>query len=311
MRGLPLSEIFTLTWSFHPIATLALVLFATMYGIGYSALRKSEMDVDLGSRHIVSFAVGFLFLAVAALSPLTSLKSEYLFARSLQQVLVAILAPPLLWYGQFLPCLVTALPSGIQSTVHRVWRRSAALRSTLRFLTAPGVVWLATLGLFGLWHDSTIVDWIMPVAWASNAFLWVYCATFLLFWWHAMGLPPHLHTPLPMWIRFLYLIVGGEIANMITGVSLAFRAEPVFAYYANQTGSLGITALQDQMISGGIIWVTGSFVYVAFAVALMGQALFLHRKPPGVPPRDWQTATIWTIAPGLEPRVEPRRSLDS
>ena len=50
-----------------------------------------------------------------------------------------------------------------------------------------------------------------------------YWATFMMFWWHAMAAMPHLHRPLPVWLRFLYLIVGGEVANMITGVTLAFR----------------------------------------------------------------------------------------
>ena len=57
------------------------------------------------------------------------------------------------------------------------------------------------------------------------------------------------------------------------------------------------------MISGGFIWVTGSFIYIGVAVALLGQVLVRRRFEPQLPPRDWQKATLLTIAPGLEDRV--------
>lgn len=258
----------------------------------------------------MGFGLGILCLGIALLSPLATLKNEYLFARSLQQVLVGILAPPLLWYGRTFERVWYGIPTTIRQCIAQLSQSFTLLPRVCIWATSPGLVWLGTLAVFGLWHDSSVVDWLMPIPWLADAFLGVYFLAFVLFWWHALAAAPRLHPALPIWARVVYLVVGGEIANMVTGISLAFRSEPLFSHYALQPHAHGLSALQDQMVSGGIIWVTGSFVYVFIAMVLLGQAIFRHRPPPEVPPRDWQTATLGTIAPGLERRLSNQKSLD-
>ncbi len=295
-------------WTFHPVATLGLLVICGLYACGVRAMSATPVGVKI--RYAGGFVLGLLFLGTAVLSPLANLKNEYLFARSLQQVFAGILAPPLLWYGRTPEYVWSGVPLATRQWLHRGMQRLGPLPRLLTWITSPGLTWLVTLGVFGLWHDSTVVDRIMPISWLANAFLWLYFLVFVLFWWHALAATPRIHTPLPIWARLVYLIVGGEIANMVTGISLAFRAEPLFAYYALQPHANGLSALQDQMVSGGIIWVTGSFVYVFIAMALLGQVVFRNRPPPAVPSRDWQTATLDTIAPGLEQRLPKRESPD-
>ncbi len=295
-------------WTFQPLTTLGLIAFIWLYGRG----SRSVLGRLPGSNfpYILSFVLGILCLGAAMLSPLAMLKHKFLFARSLQQVLTGILAPPLLWQGQAFVCAWQGMPIRVRRGIRHVSQSIPWVPRTFIWATSPGLIWLFTLGVFGLWHDSTIVDWVMPNIGLADAFLWFYFLAFVLFWWHAMAALPRLHSALPIWARIVYLIVGGEIANMVTGISLAFRAEPLFAYYAGQTHTNGLSPLQDQMISGGIIWVTGSFVYVFIAMTLLGQAIFRQRPAPPVPPRDWQTASLDTIAPGLEQRLQPPKPLD-
>lgn len=289
-------------WSFHPVTTLVLLGAVILYSAGY---RKAHaVHCNLCWRHVTAFTLGMLCLALATLSPLAALKMQFLFARSLQQVLVSILAPPLLWYSHAPVCIGYGLPDTWRQKLRRTGQTAPVYLAIVKRITSPGIVWPGTLVIFALWHEHTIVNGLMSSVWLSNAGLWLYFSAFLLFWWHAMAAPPRLHPALPIWLRFLFLIVGGEIANMVAGVSLAFRSQPLFAHYASQTHDHALSALQDQMISGGIIWITGSFVYVLFAVSLLGQAVFTRALQPGVPARDWQTASLQTIAPGLEQRVK-------
>ncbi len=295
-------------WTFHPLATLGLILLGSLYIRGLRTVPEEPVAGKI--RFVAAFVLGVLCLGTAVLSPLVTLKNEYLFARSLQQVFAGILAPPLLWYGRTLEFAWYGIPSAVRRGLQRGWQRTHPLPRLFVWATSPGLTWLITLGVFGLWHDSTVVDRIMPIPWLADAFLWLYFLMFGLFWWHALAAFPRLHPPLPIWTRLVYLIIGGEIANMVTGISLAFRAEPLFAYYAMQPHPTGLSALQDQMVSGGIIWVTGSFVYVFIAMTLLGQVIFRNRPQPAVPPRDWQTATVSTIAPGLEQRLRNGESPD-
>ena len=221
----------------------------------------------------------------------------------MQQILIGILAPPLLWYGQAVLCI--AAPCRALWHRHRFIQkdRTRAVRARLLALTGPGVVWALTLCIFALWHDSTVLSWLNATSWRANAGLWIYFGTYLLFWMHALAISPYGYRPLPVWMRFLYLIVGGEVANMLVGVSLAFRPFVLYDFYATGPVQGFPSPLQDQMISGAIIWVTGSFVYIFMAVALLGQSLFRRPLPNEVPSMDWQRATRRTIAPGLEDRV--------
>ena len=285
----------------QPLAVLALCGGFLLYATGQRQARLAGQP--LKARHKAACALGCLCLATAFLSPLATLRHEFLFARALQQILAGILAPPLLWYGQALAVAGQGLPASWREGLRRLPFTRPRLIAGLQCISSPGATWPFALCVFVLWHDPAVVERTMAQTWTANFSLWLYCVAFLLFWWHAMDAPPRLHPSLPVWVRFLYLIAGGEIANLIVGVSLAFRAYPIYGYYAAATGRAGLTALQDQMISGGLIWVTGSFVYVFVAVALLGQALFRRPWRPRVPPREWQSATWRTIAPGLEARL--------
>lgn len=290
-----------LNWILHPAATAFLAICTVSYFLGFRSQRSS--NEELGHRQSAAFVLGAILIAVATISPLNAVSQDFLFARALQQILVGILAPPLLWYSQAVLCIAAPF-QGLWRQLGRspnAW--AAKYKPTLISLTGPGVIWALTLCIFVVWHDPKVISWLNAAHWRANAGLWIYFSSFFLFWWHAMAKSPYWHKPLPIWMRFLYLIVGGEVANMLVGVSLAFRPYVVYEYYASRSVHGIPSPLQDQMISGAIIWVTGSFVYILVAVALLGQNLF-HRPPPNrVPPLDWQSATHRTIAPGLEDRV--------
>ena len=288
-------------WTQQPIAAVLLVALTIAYFVGRARSRAQVRPTRL---ELTTFALGMVCLWTAFASPLVQLKFNYLFARTVQQALVGIVAPPLLIHGCLLAMLWQLVPAAWQSKIMLDSENVPWALGGLRWLLGPGPCWLLTLAVFALWHDSATVNWVMAHRHWANGFLVVYWVVFMLFWWHAMAAQPGIFSPLPVWVRFLYLIVGGEIANMITGVTLAFRQEATYSYYS-VTNTLGpLSAVQDQMISGGIIWVTGSFIYIGMAVALLGQVLVRRKFVPRLPPRDWQSATLLTIAPGLEDRVK-------
>ncbi len=288
-------------WTLYPGATVFLAACTMLYIAGFRRLPSFQIRLD--TRHAGAFTLGMALLAIATISPLNSLREEYLFARATQQVLVAILAPPLLWYGRTVSCIASSFTKFWPRPNHRYTAWTAKMATGFKKLTGPGPVWTLTLCIFVLWHDPMVLHWLHAAPWRAKAGIWIYFGAYFLFWWHAMAMEPRWHPPLPVWLRFLYLIVGGEVANMLIGVSLAFRPFVLYDFYTMHGPQGFPTPLQDQRISGAIIWVSGSFVYIFVAVALLGQALFRRPLSPKVPSREWQRATRRTIAPGLEDRV--------
>lgn len=291
-------------WSFHPVSSLILLALAGLYLRGWLGMRRAGLPLASAGR-LVSFGLGLLALAVAFLSPLVALRQELLLGRAGQQLLIGLLAPPLLW----LACPVHVIARGLPFPLR--WRGMRLLRAEnpagwlLRKATKPMAVWLLAFSVFLIWHEPQVANWLLARPILYGAGLWGLWMTYMLFWWHPLGTGPRLHPAMPAGVGFFYVILGGEVPNMATGVILAFRKTPAYAFYADQSVVPGLSVMQDQMISGGMIWFLGSVIYVTVAIALLSRVFRnFQAQPP--PPISWD-ATERTIAPGLEHRVlKPR-----
>ncbi len=255
---------------------------------------------------LLSFSAGVLALAIAFLSPLVALQQELLIGRAAQQLLIGLLAPPLLWLACPVHVILRGLPLSARRWTVRILKESTFTGRFIRRATHPLVVWMFSFSFFLLWHEPDIANWLLAHPLFYRISLWGVWITSMLFWWPPLGTGPRLRPAMPAGVGFLYIIVGGEVPNMATGVILAFRTTPAYDYYADQLATSSLTVMQDQMISGGMIWFLGSIIYISVAVALLGR-VFRNFEAPKPPPICWD-ATERTIAPGLEHRVLAQRS---
>lgn len=286
------------TWQWPTLA--ALFLMAVLYVRGWSRLRRLQPTIGSTPR-LLAFAAGWLALTIALASPLFALRQETLVARSVQQVLLGIAAPPLLWLACVAHGLAWGLPRGLRHHfTRRVVRASAPLHRAVAWATHPVAAWIGTVGVFMFWHEPFFVNWMVtrPPA-VYLGLLVLFWITYMLFWWHVVGTGPRLHRALPVWFAFAYLIAGGEIPNIAIGIALSFRENLAYPVFAPAAGLWG--PQMDQMVSGAIIWVVGSFTYVFSAVGLMGR--FFRNDDRPVPTWDHR-ASHRTILPGLEHRVD-------
>lgn len=288
------------TWELYPGSAAALLTIFLPYVLCWLRLKRNRSPLATTAR-LVSFSAGTAALALAFHSPLVTLQQELLIGRAGQQMLIGLLAPPLLW----LACPAHIILRGLPPSARR-WTVSKLKRSTwsgilIRRLTHPLPILLLAFSVFLLWHEPVFANWLLIRPSAYRLCLWGVWITYMLFWWHPLGTGPRLRQPMHPAIAFLFVILGGEVPNMVTGVTLAFRNTPAYSYYAGRLPLPELTTMQDQMISGGIIWFFGSIVYVGVAVALLGR-VFRNFEAPRPQPISWD-ATERTIAPGLEHRV--------
>jgi putative membrane protein len=296
-----LTQLFALEWPWRLPTTLILAAVLGLYVWGWLRTRRAYPKLAT-PRRLLLFIAGMMAVALAMISPIYVLHGEILAARTLQQILLGIIAPPLLWLG----CPFHVIVWGLPATARKVVTRRILLRSTTgrisRFLTRPLFAWLGTLTVFLIWHDPQIVAWTLAHDTIYGLALWIFLLAYLLFWWHLVGTGPRIHAALPSWVAFFYIILGGELPNMVTGVTLAFRDSPAYANYAIQS-QLGFSPMQDQMASGGMIWLIGSLAYVTAAILVLARGFQPGDGPPRLP-LHWE-ASERSIAPGLEHRVIP------
>lgn len=296
----PIQQALLDNWPWRPLTTVVLLALAFFYLRGWFRLHRVYPTLATPAR-LVALVVGGAALTTALLSPLYVLREQFLAARAAQQILLGILAPPLLWLACPFHVIHWGLPTPLRRRVTRQLLRRSITRRIGRFVTQPGLIWLVTVSVFLFWHDPGFVDWTLQNDWRYGASLWLFFSTYMLFWGHPIGTAPRLHRTLPIGVAFFYIILGGEVPNLITGITLAFQETPTYAHYATQVSGFGLTALQDQMISGGMIWFSGSFIYILSAVLVLSRFFRREDIPPTLP-LAWH-ATERTIAPGLEHRV--------
>lgn len=289
-------------------AAAALLLLVALYGRGWRRLHRALPTLATGAR-LVALSGALLALTLALVWPLPIWSNYLLTLRSLQKVLIAMVAAPLLW----LSCPVQTIAWGLRGPARRalvaLHRGRDPLSRGARALTRPLFCWFAFLGAFLFWHDPQAVPFMVGTSWFHFVAPWLLLGAALLFWWHVVDTGPRLHTRLPAWVLIVY-VIAVEIPNMVAGVTIAFSGAPLYAYYATLHAQgralLPLTAITDQMTGGAIVWVFGSLVYIGSIVAVLHRLFRRDGSTAPHPLAGWD-ANEKFIAPGLEQRVVQNR----
>ena len=301
-----------LTWSWSPFSICALLLLTVCYWRGWQRLR-GMVPVVATSARLGEFLGAMLLLMVVFISPFYGLSEYWLAARSLQKIMLCMIVPPLLWLSCPFYCIAWGLPGRWRMALTRTLLRRSFTHRVIKSLTQPGYLWLFFVASFLLWHEPRVVSWSSQSEWAHRFAMGALLTASLLYWWRIVNTGPRLHAPLSAWGGFLYLI-GVELPNMFAGVTIAFSRTPLYPYYESMRAAVpefytrlpNLGIIEDQMLSGGFIWITGSIVYIFSIIVMLNQ---MFKREDGMPPllQFTDDADERTIAPGLEYRVQRNR----
>ena len=283
---------------------------AIAYTRGWLRLRRR------GSRLASLFRLAAFFLATfcvgaALLPPLNRLGGQYLFVRSAQTVLLCLLAAPAFFVSCGYDVMLWGLPAATRRAIHRAVQGDSRTAHVIRQTTQPWITWMLFVALFLVWHDPGFANWALARPAIHTLSLVVLGLAALLFWWHVVGTGPRLHAEFAPWL-VAFVLVFTEIANLATSASIAFASDPIYTHYSMAAQAMGnqrtLTALEDQELGGGLLWVVGSAVYVSSIVLVLNRLFERHGidRPEHLP--NWD-AEHRMIAPGLEHRVDPTERL--
>jgi putative membrane protein len=243
-------------WSPEWVASAILLATALIYVRGW--MRGERDRARLGG-----FLGGIALLAIAIASPLEALDDSYLSAHMTQHFLLMMAAPPLLLAGHPFVPLLRGLP--------RIWVKrglkplftSPLLRRAADWLTAPPVAGVLFAASMIFWHIPRLFE----LALASPFWHDIEHATFfwggILFWWPIIE-----SRRWPRWVSIPYLLFG-DLLNTAVAAFFVFSGRVLYPSYAAARVS-GLSALDDQVLAGLIMWVPGSVIYLvpAFAITM-------------------------------------------
>jgi cytochrome c oxidase assembly factor CtaG len=215
-----------------------------------------------------SFIAGLAIVVAALSSPFDDAADRLLWAHMAQHVLLVVVAPPLLVLSAPWIPLWLGLPLGIRRPLARALVRSwparplRAMAPVIR--TAPGAFVLFNVNLL-VWHVPALYDLTLQNQAVHELEHALFLVTGILFW--AQLLPSW---PLRRGLEFggrLAYTLAASLVSWLLAVVLAFSPTPLYSAYADLTSRPGgISALGDQRLAAGVMWVPGS---IPFALAIL------------------------------------------
>ena len=250
-----------LGWHLEPAVAIPLLL-AT---IGWLALvrriRRLHPDRPVPALRTVAFLGGLAAIAVALMSGIERYDTTLFSVHMVQHLLLLLVAPPLIALAAPITQLLRASTPGVRSRL-----LLPILRSTpVSVFAHPVVAGVAFVLVLWASHFSPLFNIALEDQGAHDVEHGLYLVSALLFWWPVVGLDPAPHR-MGYAARVLYLMVQVPF-NSFLGMAILFANAPLYQHYATLGSPYGITALADQQLAGGIMWLAGD---VAFIGAVLG-----------------------------------------
>lgn len=253
------------SWSFDPLAIVALLAASYVYARMYRRARAAARPGSVGAGHWLPYAGGIATLAVALLSPIDAIGDRWLLsAHMLQHVLLSDVAPALIVLGLRSP----VLPLGLAPAALRAVAPKGRWGRVLARVTSP---WVAV----PLWATATWV-WALPAAFDFAAQHEVVHAfehatlfyTGLALWWLIVDPLPRARMR-PNGER-LALLGFTRIASAAVCVPLTWMTAVQYPLYASAPRSFGLSALADQQLAGaGMCFIEFLVFGIAFAAVFI------------------------------------------
>jgi putative membrane protein len=264
-------------WSFDPPLVLVIDL-AIFYWIGNRRTVTPERKRVAQRWRGACFYASLVVLAIALASPIEILSEQLFWVHMIQHVLLIVVAAPLFVLGAPWVRLWRCLPLDTRRWLARGLshgRRTAPLRAIGRTLGRPVASFTAFSVVLLGWHVPALFDATLTSTTLHAFEHTLFFCTAVLFWKQAIPSPP-LRARLLAAQRVVFLI-GGMIVSWILAVVLALAPHPLYGYYAHLASRPGgISAMADQQLAAGVMWVPGS---VTFLIVMF---VYVHRwlMPP-------------------------------
>jgi putative membrane protein len=232
----------------------------------------------------LAFALGLLAIVAALDSPLDPLADESFAAHMTQHVLLLAVAPPLIVLAAPWMRIWQPLPLRFRRSVARALAlspRAEPLRRLAHALASPLVAWVLFNGTLVIWHVPALYDLTLRSEPVHNAEHALFFGTGLLFWGVVLDSPP-LRAKLGWLARIVY-VTSSMLVGWVLAVVLAFATSPLYSAYAelpHRPG--GLSAMADQQLAAGVMWVPGSLAstvaVIVFFYRWLGPATAERRR---------------------------------
>ncbi|MEV0227392.1 cytochrome c oxidase assembly protein [Streptomyces sp. NPDC050704] len=258
-----------LEWSPDPFFLTACLVALGLYGWGVVRLMRRGDAWPVG--RTVAFVTGVLSVMLVLCTGLNDYGMVMFSVHMVQHMVISMLSPILLLLGAPITLALRALPVAARRGGKGPRELLLALLHSrfMRIITHPAfTIPLFIASLYALYF-SPIFDFLMGSTTGHVVMMSHFLAVGLVFFWPIMGVDPGPHRPGYL-LRMLELFAGMPF-HAFFGIALMMASGPMVETYENPPASLGIDALADQNMAGGIAWAFSEIPSVLVLLALLFQ----------------------------------------
>ncbi len=151
--------------------------------------------------------------------------------------------------------------------IRRRWLLPVLHSRLLRVLARPAVAWVLFAAVLWGTHFSPIYELSLENNWVHDGEHLLYLVSALLFWLPVVGRNP---APWRLSPAASVLYTGLQMPQMtFLALAIFMAPEPLYPHYADAGRTWGSTALQDQQLAGGIMWVGGDLIFIVIVLLLV------------------------------------------
>ncbi len=243
------------SWPFEPVVLVGVEVAAVLYIVGGIG-RRTEPWRD------VAFWSALVTILVALQSPLEMFARQLFWIHMVQHLLLMVVAAPLLALASPWTRMWRALPRRLRRGIARPLfkdPRWAALRWAYRLLSRPTVIWFLAAGNLWLWHIPALYDLTLRNHLVHHLEHTLFLGLGIAFWAQLIDQYPF-RSSLSSMGRATYVFTA-MIQSWGLAAVLSFASGPFYAYALLASRPGGISALTDQQLGGGMMWVPGAITY--------------------------------------------------
>jgi putative membrane protein len=169
------------SWNLDPWLLIPTLVIGLLYTRGWRRQYKRAPD-RFGFPQLVSFYAGLTAVLFALISPLDTFAGWLLTVHMIQHLLLMMVAPPLILYGNpYLP-LLAGMPPRFLKDGMSPFLASVTLRKVGRFVTHPVFCWTAFVFTSIAWHTPSMYQLALRSSTWHAVEHFCFLTTALLFW---------------------------------------------------------------------------------------------------------------------------------
>jgi cytochrome c oxidase assembly factor CtaG/ferredoxin len=264
------------SWNLDPWLLIPALVISLLYARGWRRQYKRAPH-RFGFPQLLSFYAGLITVLLALISPLDTFAGWLLTVHMIQHLLLMMVAPPLILYGNpYLPHLA-GMPRRFVKEGVAPFLASFKLRRVGRFVTHPVFCWAAFVFTTIAWHTPPMYQLALSSP-TWHAVEHVCFLTTALLFWSPIVQPYPLVPQMPRWSIIPYLFFA-DFQNTALSAFLIFYERVLYPAYETVPRIAGMTVLEDQAAAGAIMWVASSIVFL-IPVGLITIEVLSQKKTP-------------------------------